>query len=237
VSGLTDLLVSEAAGFGIDITAEMCGRFNIFMDLLLEWNKKFNLTSITDEREIILKHFADSLAAAELIPDGADVIDVGSGAGFPGIPLAIVRPDITVTLLDSTGKKVLFQKEVAGRLGLSNISCVQARAEEAGRRPDMRGSFDAAVSRAVAPLDILIEYCAPFVKTGGVFLAYKGSGADGEIKSAAEMIKKTGGEIAGVKRVSIDAHERAVVVIKKVRDTPGIYPRKNKEIIRKTRHT
>ena len=213
-----ELLLNEARKLGIDLSPEMLEKFVIYKNLLVEWNKKFNLTAITDERGIILKHFVDSLAAESFIKYGAAVIDVGSGAGFPGIPLKIARPDISVTLMDSTIKKVSFLTEAAGVLGLKKISYVHARAEEAGRSEAFREQFDAAVSRAVAPLDILTGYCFPLVKTGGVLLAYKGPGACDEIKKAAGIINKFGGAV-DIENVEIDDMKRVIVAVKKMKKT------------------
>ena len=209
-------LRGEAKKTGIELTPEQTARFMAYKDILLEWNKKFNLTAITDERDIILKHFIDSLTVWPHLPGGAlDVVDVGSGAGFPGIPLKIARPEIQMTLLDATNKKVMFLNEAADALGLTGTIAIHARAEEAGRRPDMRGRFDIAVARAVAPLNKLAGCCLPFVKKGGYVLALKGPGAPGEAANAAEDIKKSGGEIAGVRPAFFAGYRHYIVVIQK----------------------
>jgi len=209
------LLAAEAAKIGIELTQRQLEQFARFYYLVLERNKKFNLTAITDERDFIVKHFIDSLYVLKLTDelgitrrenDRANeteteitFIDIGSGAGFPGIPLAIARPEIMMTLLEANRKKVGFMTEAAELLKLGGITCVRARAEEAGRLPSMREYFDVAVGRAVAPLRVLAEYCLPFVKAGGFFFAYKGPDAAAEASQAEGMIKELGGVITDVR--------------------------------------
>ena len=236
-----EILAAEAAKLGICLSAGQIEKFARYEVLLSDWNKKFNLTAMAGG-EIIYKHFADSLSAVKHIGAGAQrVIDIGSGAGFPGIPVSIARPDIKMTLLDATGKKIAFLEEAIRSLGLENVNCVQARAEAAGRGHDFRENFDAAVGRAVAPLYILAEYALPFVKTGGKLVALKGPGAEKEITEAEKIIKILGGEIYGIfpafftvrsKDGTTETVRHRIVVINKTGRTPEKYPRENNAIKR-----
>ena len=200
-----------------------------FYALLDEKNRVMNLTAIRDFEEAAVKHFADSLALLKYmeIPEGAKLIDVGSGAGFPGIPLAVCRGDITVTSLDSTGKKIRFQEEAAEKLNLANLLPVSARAEDLAQKDGYRESFDVCTSRAVAALPVLAEYCLPFVKTGGVFAAYKSVDTDAELKDAGKAIRKLGGKVEKICRFSLAGAERTILIIRKTGRTPAGYPRKN----------
>lgn len=196
-------------------------KFALYENLLTAWNEKFNLTAITDSEEIRVKHFADSLAAVKLLKQNAVVLDIGSGAGFPAVPLKIVRPDISVTMIDSVNKKVGFLNEVILRLGLTDTRALHIRAEDM----DKNIKFDAVVSRAVARLNTLSEYALPFVKIGGLFIAYKSEKTDEEIEEAKNAIAVLGGKIKEVKDVSGGEFIRKLVVIEKVADTPPKYPR------------
>ena len=189
------------------------------MDTLLEWNEKFNLTAITDERDIILKHFVDSLTAVPFLPEtGAPlrVIDVGAGAGFPGVPIKIARPDISLTLMDSTRKKINFLTELIDRLGLRGVNAVQARAEEAARQDAYRGRYGCAVCRAVAPLGALAGYCLPMLASGGALLALKGPAVFKEAEDAAKSIKKYGGELVEIAPAFFADMKHYIAVIKKL---------------------
>ena len=199
------------------------------MKLVLAWNEKVNLTAITDEDDFITKHFIDSVSCAvfdELV-NADTVIDVGAGAGFPGVPLSLVFPDKQFLLIDSTGKKIKILKEIADALELPNVKLVQSRAEDLARKEGYRESFDVCVSRAVARLAALSEYCLPFVKIGGCFIAYKGAGADGELKEAKNAIAILGGEIDGIRTPRLEGFDfdHNLTVVKKTRKTPGKYPR------------
>lgn len=205
-------------------------RIDKYRELLLEYNKVMNLTAITEKREIEVKHFADSLAPLTLgiIKDGMSIVDVGSGAGFPGMPIKIAMEGVSVTLIDALDKRVRFLNTVATELGLEKISCVHKRAEEAGQDAEMRESFDVALSRAVAPLDILSEYCLPLVKTDGYFIALKGPTPESEVSEAMEAIKILGGDKPVIKQMLLpDGIVHTAVVIKKTAQTPIKYPRKS----------
>lgn len=224
---IREILMVKAKKVGTKLTAEQADAFQIYMEMLLEWNEKINLTAITEPAEIVEKHFADSLTllqACKIKPD-AKVIDVGTGAGFPGIPLKIVRPDIQLTLLDSLNKRLVFLGEVCERLGLDSRR-VHKRAEEAGLDKHMRESFDLVTARAVAPLQVLCEYCLPLVKMKGFFVAMKGPGAQEELDAAEKALDTLGGD--DVKLVPMEdfgAGERNLVVVQKKSFTPKGYPR------------
>ena len=192
--------------------------------MLLEKNKVMNLTAITDPEEIRIKHIEDSLTIQEYIEKNAKVIDIGTGAGFPGIPLKIQREDIEITLLDSLGKRIKFLQEVVDELELKNVDCVHARAEDYTK--EKREKYDCAVSRAVAELRVLAEYALPYVKLGGEFISMKGPNSEEEIENAANSIKILGGEIKEIidKKLS-NGDERKIIIIRKIKSTPKKYPR------------
>lgn len=201
-----------------------------YRGLLLEWNEKMNLTAITDPEEIRVKHFEDSLTCLEsgLFTPGVRVIDVGTGAGFPGLPLAMARPDISVTLLDSLKKRLLFLEEVIRQTDTKNAVTVHARAEDGGRDKALREGFDIVVSRAVSRLAVLCEYTLPYLKVGGTLIALKGPSAEEELKEAENAIRVLGGGEASLKATALEDESlsHCLVMIKKVRPTPTIYPRK-----------
>ena len=231
----TQLLVSDAEKLGISINGEQLSRFDLLSELLVEQNKTMNLTAITDPDGIAVKHFADSisvLSAAE-IPQGARILDVGTGAGFPGIPLLIMRPDIDLTMIDSTAKKLKYVENTVNELGLI-ATTLHTRAEEAGQSKEYREKFDFVCSRAVAALNVLCEYCLPFVKQNGLFIAMKGAKAQEEIDAAKGAIKTLGGKIVAEKSFSLsDGGERTLVVIKKISQVPPKYPRPSAQIAKK----
>ena len=186
----------------IDINAKQLRDFEIYKKNLLEWNQRMNLTAITDDEGVWQKHFADSLTLLSFLPEGDfKLIDVGSGAGFPGLPLKIMRPDISITLLDSLRKRIFFLEDTVRLLQMDGVNCVHARAED--YQKIFGSSYDVCVSRAVARLDKLCAWCLPFVKPGGVFLAMKGPDVDEEVKEALPKIEKLGGAVADVNYVEI----------------------------------
>ncbi len=229
------LLLEDAAKLGISVTEEMLARFEKLAFLLVEQNKTMNLTAITDPDGIAVKHFADSISAlsAAEFPQGARVLDVGTGAGFPSIPLLITRPDLDMTMIDSTAKKLKYVASAVESLGL-NAEVLHTRAEEAGQNKEYREKYDIVCSRAVAALNVLCEYCLPFVKVGGVFLAMKGAKAQEEIADAKAAIKTLGGKIVDEKSFTLsDGGERTIVVIKKISQVPPKYPRVSAQIAKK----
>lgn len=231
----TSLLISDAKKLGISLTDEQLKRFDLLSELLVEQNKTMNLTAITDPDGIAVKHFADSisvLSACEFA-QGARVMDIGTGAGFPGIPLLIMRPDIDLTMVDSTAKKLKYVQSTVDSLGLI-ATTLHTRAEEAGQSKEYREKFDIVCSRAVAALNVLCEYCLPFVKVGGIFVAMKGAKAQEEIADAKAAIKLLGGKIIDEKSFSLsDGGERTLVVIKKISQIPPKYPRPSAQIAKK----
>ena len=227
-------LAALAASFGVRLDGTALDRFDRYARLLCDWNEKINLTAITAPEEIVIKHFADSLSLLQTasFPQNAAVIDVGTGAGFPGLALKIARPDLRVTLLDSTKKKLAVLEEISGALGLS-VELLHLRAEEAGRQPEYREQFDVAAARAVANLRELAEYCLPFVRVGGRFLAMKSARTDAELDEAKAAIRLLGGKTKAVHTVELsEAGERTVVEIEKVSPTPALYPRASAKIAR-----
>ena len=227
---MTDIrneLTAKAKELGVKITPAQAQSFQTYMELLLEWNEKINLTAITDPAEIVEKHFLDSLTLLSscTIKQGAKLIDVGTGAGFPGIPLKIMRPDLQLTLLDSLNKRLNFLGEVCDALGLESTR-VHKRAEEAGLDQKMRESYDIAVARAVAPLNVLCEYCLPLVKMKGYFIAMKGPGAREELNGAEHALELLGGtDVELLPLVLPEAGERNLIVVQKKKFTPRGYPR------------
>lgn len=213
-------------------TETLAARFETLFALLTETNEKMNLTAITEEREVIFKHFADCLISEEDIPQGARLLDVGCGGGFPTLPLALARPDLSVTALDSTAKKLTFVSDCAEKLNL-NVKTLAARAEEAGKMPLYREKFDAVTARAVASLPVLAEWCLPFVKVGGVFLAMKGPGGKEELEQAKNAVQVLGGKIEKANEFSLCGAVRCNILIRKTAPTPPAYPRNNGAIKKK----
>ncbi len=231
----TNLLVSDAEKLGISLTDEQIKLFERLAELLVEQNKTMNLTAITDPDGIAVKHFADSISALSAydFAENAKVLDVGTGAGFPSIPLLIARPDLEMTMIDSTAKKLKYVASTVETLGLT-AEVLHTRAEEAGQSKQYREKFDIVCSRAVAALNVLCEYCLPFVKVGGVFLAMKAAKAQEEIADARNAIKTLGGKIVAEKSFSLsDGGERTIVVIKKISQVPPKYPRVSAQIAKK----
>lgn len=223
----TDKLSACAAFFGLAVNTQQGDCFNTYGRFLLEYNEKINLTAITDPAEIAIKHFADSILPLALteFAQGASLIDVGTGAGFPGVPIKIMRPDIKLTLLDSLNKRLMFLKELSALLGQEN-SYIHARAEMAGADEKLRARFDYATSRAVAQLAVLCEYCLPLLKVGGKMLALKGPDCGAEIAAAKNAVALLGGNIAAVHEYALaDQGQRTLIVIEKERPTPKKYPR------------
>ncbi len=196
--------------------------FDTYYRLLTEWNEKFNLTAITERNAVYVKHFADSLLGEYLVPENATLLDIGAGAGFPSLPIKIVRDDVTLTMVDSLKKRVNFLSCLIDELKLDKTTALHARAEDL----NCRGSYDCVVARAVAPLNTLCEYCLPFVKTGGIFIAYKAGDCEEETAAAKNAVKILGGDKADIiKRRLDDDTVRSLVVIGKVTDSPAKYPR------------
>lgn len=207
------------------INGEKKPLFEKYFALLSEYNARFNLTAITEKEEVFEKHFLDSAAGEGLIPENARVVEVGSGAGFPSLPIKILREDLSFTLVESTGKKCEFLKAAVQKLGLSKVTVCNARAEALAREKVFRESFDICVARAVARLNTLSEYCLPFVKVGGKFISYKAD-ADEELKEAASAFQKLGGRAGAVYRYTLPENgSRTLISVEKIRSTSPLYPR------------
>lgn len=221
---------NELEKMNIRLTDNQKSQFDLYYELLIEWNRVMNLTGITDYDEVNLKHFTDSLTISRII-DMAQIntlIDVGTGAGFPGIPIKIAFPHIKVYLLDSLNKRIKFLNEVIKKLGLKNIYAFHGRAEDFAKDRQYREKFDVCVSRAVANLSTLSEYCIPFVKTGGYFVSYKGGDSDEEVIRSENAITLLGGEIENTDRFFLPDTDmgRTLIKIRKRKSTPNRYPRK-----------
>lgn len=229
-------IADRCAGFGVEIDGNITGRLNLYGNLLLEWNEKMNLTAITAPEDVLYKHFYDCILFLKAVTPAknARIIDVGTGAGFPGMVLKIVRPDINVTLLDSLNKRLVFLNEVIAELGLSGISTVHMRAEDAGKAAAHREKYDIACARAVAALPVLMEYCLPFVKKDGCFVAMKGASAEEEMNRSLSAAHLLGADKPTIICETLTGNEqRAFVISKKISQTPTRYPRKPAEILKK----
>lgn len=227
-----ELLDSETKKLGISLGDYAADRFDAYAERLIRWNNHVNLTAITQPDDIVIKHFVDCLNICRYVKfnEGDSVIDVGSGAGFPGLPLLITNPNIDITFVDSIGKKLAFIKDVMRNNGLVG-EIVKARAEELGKNTNFREQFDYATARAVAPLNVLSEYCLPLVKLGGRFIAMKGSSVRDELAEAENAIKVLGGELERLEEFELsNGDKRGIVIIKKISQTPTKYPRKSKKI-------
>lgn len=232
MNDFSDVFSKALAEFRTELDDTAKERFCEYDRLLIEWNENINLTALTDPRDVAVKHFIDSLTLLNYtdIPQGASLIDVGTGAGFPGLALKIARPDIRLTLLDSLQKRLVFLDAVCKELELDGVVTVHSRAED-GARTELRDSFDFAAARAVAPLNVLCEYCLPYVKVGGRFLAMKGKTAAQEIEDAQNAVEKLGGRVGEKQFFTLgDAGERGIITIEKIAPTPAQYPRKSKAI-------
>jgi 16S rRNA (guanine527-N7)-methyltransferase len=225
-----ELLRKKTEAIGIHLSEEQLNQFKLYYDMLLEKNKVMNLTAITEHDDVINKHFVDSIMLGKLhcLSESLSVIDVGTGAGFPGIPLKIAYPKLRVTLLDSLNKRVIFLKEVIEALQLEGIEAIHSRAEDGARNPQYREKFDLCVSRAVSNLSTLSEYCIPFVKKGGYFISYKSVQIEDEINQAKNAIKILGGAIDRTETMVIPDTDvqRQFVFVQKKASTPKQFPRK-----------
>lgn len=223
---MKDILTKSFLALNINITDKQLEQFETYFSFLTEYNEKVNLTAITEKEDVAVKHFADSgsLLGVCDIKQGASLIDVGTGAGFPGMVLKILRPDLKVTLLDSLNKRIVFLEKCADLLGIE-VQCIHGRAEEIAKKEDFREKYDVVTSRAVANLTTLSEYCLPFAKKGGLFAPLKGPAAEDEIESARGAIKILGGRLREVKAVELGELSHKIVLVDKITYTPQKYPR------------
>ena len=227
---MSEMLKNRMDRLQIETNENMLEQFDLFYHLLVEWNKVMNLTGITEYEEVVEKHFADSLSLARFLDLNKihTVIDVGTGAGFPGIPLKIAFPHLKVVLLDSLNKRINFLNEVIAKLELKEIHTIHGRAEEYARKPEYREQFDLCVSRAVANLSVLSEYCIPYIRVGGIFIPYKSGEIDEEVAASRKAVDILGGQVDHVEKFQLpdtDIH-RSFVFINKIKNTQKKYPRK-----------
>lgn len=222
------IIIELAKKINVKIDESMCKQFYQYMRLLLEWNEKINLTAITEENEVILKHFIDSLTIFKYIEDGETIIDIGTGAGFPGIPLAITKKENKITLVDSLNKRINFLLNVKKELNLNNVEAIHSRIEEIGKNNNYREQYNIVTSRAVAKLNVLLEYMMPLVKVGGMCICMKGSNIDDEIEQSKNALNILGGKVIKIDKMMLPNTDisRNIILIKKVNETPKQYPRK-----------
>lgn len=225
-----DLMNRACKDVGLELTEDKFNKFMIYKELIQEWNKQVNLTAITEDEAIIKKHFIDCIKAFKLdeFKNAKSIIDVGTGAGFPGIPLAIMNEDTNVTLLDSLNKRINFLNVVVNKLGLKNVTTIHSRAEDGARNNILREKFDIATSRAVANMSVLTELCIPYVKVGGNFIALKGPSIESELDNSFNAIKILGAKLIDVIEVEVEDTDlkHNLVLVKKIKSTPNSYPRK-----------
>ncbi|MDU7029632.1 16S rRNA (guanine(527)-N(7))-methyltransferase RsmG [Robinsoniella peoriensis] len=225
-----NVLIQGCLELGIHLTDTQVNQFETYYELLVEWNKVMNLTGITEYDEVMQKHFVDSLSIVKAADLGQckKVLDMGTGAGFPGIPIKIVYPHLEVVLLDSLNKRIKFLNEVIGKLGLSGITAIHGRAEDYAKQKEYREMFDLCVSRAVANLASLSEYCIPYTMLHGNFISYKSGSIEDELQNAKNAVFLLGGKMKDTVKFTLPGSdiERSLVVIEKVKKTPGKYPRK-----------
>ena len=221
-------MLEKSRDLDIRFSVEQIDKFYKYMNLLIEWNEKINLTAIIEPSEIILKHFIDSITILKELKDGSTVVDVGTGAGFPGIPLSIMNSTLKITLVDSLNKRLIFLQEVIKELKLENVELIHSRAEEFGQNKKYREKFDISTSRAVANLSTLSEYLLPLVKVNGKVISMKAGNAQEEINTAQKAIKTLGGKIEHIEEFNLPSSDicRTIIVIDKIKETPGKYPRK-----------
>lgn len=231
-----EILKKHATEYAVDISDDLASKLEIYAEQLREWNEKINLTAILDDEGIAVKHFLDCLLVTKTadFKSGMNVIDVGTGAGFPGLVIAAAYPEMNVTLLDSTGKKLKAVEDIANKMGIENVKIVHARAEDMGKNPEFREKYDFATARAVAQLRVLLEYTLPFVKKGGNFLSLKAAIAEEEIDGASHSLQVLGGKIEGVNTFNLpDGDKRVIINVKKISQISPKYPRPSAQIAKK----
>ncbi|APM41141.1 16S rRNA (guanine(527)-N(7))-methyltransferase RsmG [Clostridium kluyveri] len=223
-----EIMDTVCKDLGLNFNQEKYNKFIEYKDILKLWNDKMNLTAIVDEKDIIKKHFIDSIRVFKFLPlkDAKSIIDVGTGAGFPGIPIKIIKPEVKLILLDSLNKRINFLNQVILNIKLNDVTCIHGRAEDFARKIEYREKSDVVVSRAVANLTVLSEFCIPYIKVGGYFIAMKGPSVEDEITESKNAINILGGKIEDIIKVEDDEFNHNLVVIKKIIHTSGKYPRK-----------
>jgi len=221
-------LIQDSKEIGVELNEFHVKQFEKYQELLLNWNEKINLTAITEENDIITKHFVDSLYCLKYIKENDKIIDVGTGAGFPGVPIKIVSHETSLTLLDSLNKRIVYLNDVIENLELKNVETIHGRAEELGIKPEYREKFDVVTARAVANMKVLVEYCLPFAKVGGKFICMKGSEYRDELEEAKAHIGNLGGKISDVCEVILPGTDikHTIIIIEKINNTPKNFPRR-----------
>ena len=228
LSEFEKIFMEEAQKINIELDKNQIEKFYKYMDLLIEWNEKINLTAITNRKDIIVKHFIDSLTIQRYLGDAVNIIDVGTGAGFPGIPIKIINPNLKVVLVDSLNKRINFLQEVIKKLNLDNIEVIHARAEDLGQNKKYREAFDIVTSRAVANMSVLSEYLLPLARVNGKCICMKGSDIEEELENSKYAINLLGGKIEQVDKFELSNERigRNIIIVKKLKNTPNSYPRK-----------
>ena len=228
LKSFSNKIIDKMECLNININEYQISQLYNYMKLLIKWNEKMNLTAITEPNDIVLKHFIDSITINNFIEKNSRIIDIGTGAGFPGVPIKVIRDDVEMVLMDSLNKRILFLEEVINNLKLKKIVAIHNRAEDLGKNKEYRQKFDYAISRAVAPLNYLLEYMIPFIKGGGYCICMKGCNIEEELDEAKNAISKLGGKLEKIEKIKLPQTEieRNIIIIKKVKDTPNQYPRK-----------
>ncbi len=220
-------LLKKSKMINVELNEKQVNQFYNYMKMIQEWNEKINLTAILEPKEMILKHFIDSMSILDKIKEDDRIVDIGTGAGFPGLPIKIAKPNTDVVLLDSLNKRIKFLDNVIGELNLKNIQTMHSRAEEFGSNIKYREGFDVAVSRAVAPMNILLEYLLPTVKVGGICICMKGPEIDEEIERSKKALEILGGKIEKIEKIDLvnSGNRRTLITVRKINKTPNKYPR------------
>ncbi len=228
LSEFEKIFMEEAQKINIELDKNQIEKFYKYMELLIEWNEKINLTAITNRKDILVKHFIDSLTIQRYLGNAVNIIDVGTGAGFPGIPIKIINPNLKVVLVDSLNKRINFLQEVIKKLNLDNIEVIHARAEDLGQNKKYRETFDIVTSRAVANMSVLSEYLLPLAKVSGKCICMKGSDVEEELENSKYAINLLGGKIEKVDKFELSNERigRNIIIVKKLKNTPNSYPRK-----------
>ena len=228
LSEFEKIFMEEAQKINIELDKNQIEKFYKYMDLLIEWNEKINLTAITNRKDILVKHFIDSLTIQRYLGNAVNIIDVGTGAGFPGIPIKIINPNLKVVLVDSLNKRINFLQEVIKKLNLDNIEVIHARAEDLGQNKKYRETFDIVTSRAVANMSVLSEYLLPLARVNGKCICMKGSDIEEELENSKYAINLLGGKIEKVDKFELSNERigRNIIIVKKLKNTPNSYPRK-----------
>ena len=231
-----EILRESARELDIKLTQQQLIQFDVYLQFLVQYNEHTNLTSITEPSQIVIKHFLDSLLLTKSVKivENSKVVDIGTGAGFPGVPVKIAYPEIKLSLIDSLNKRLIFLEELSEKLGI-NYEIIHKRAEECGKDLNYREKFDIVTSRAVASLNVLAEYCLPYAKVGGIFVALKGPNVEEEINNAKTAILKLGGKIVGKRNFDLPdgSGKRSIIIVEKVKNTPSEYPRQGVKIAKK----